>query len=230
MKRIGIALVGDFDENMHTHLALNESIDHCRAFLQFDLEAKWVPSQDSHAIFSGRDLYNALWIAPGSPYNNEDNVLEVIRYARENNIPLMGSCGGFQFMVIEYAKNKLGINNAGHEETNGCVNPVISMLSCSLKGREEEISIPEKESWLFNVLQTHTITAGYYCSYGVNPKFYKILNQHPFVFTAFSPTGEVRAFELRGHRFFKGTLFQPSLHSSPDRPNPLLLSFFNACV
>lgn len=230
MKRIGIALVGDFDKKMHTHLALNGSINHCRAHLQFELQADWIPTELSHELLSNPNPYDGIWVAPGSPYKNEDNVYRVIQYARENNIPIIGSCGGFQYMMLEYARNMLGIIDACHEETGATANPVISRLSCSLKGQEEQISIPDKDSWLFDVLKSHTIKARYYCSYGVNPIFYSILNRHPFIFAAFSPTGEVRAFELRGHRFFKGTLFQPSLDSSPDKPNPLILSYFNACA
>ena len=133
-------------------------------------------------------------------------------------------------MVLEYAKNRLGIIDAGHAESDHSLNPVISKLSCSLKGQEEQISIPDKESWFFDVFQSHTISARYYCSYGVNPTYYEILNKHPFVFSAFSSTDEVRAFELRGHRFFIGTLFQPSLDSTEEKPNPVVLRFFNSCV
>ena len=79
------------------------------------------------------------------------------------------------------------------------------------------------------VLQAETVVGKYYCSYGINPAFQESLNKLPLIFTAFSPTGEVRAFELTGHRFFKGTLFQPSLDSSAENPNPLIKSFFEAC-
>jgi CTP synthase (UTP-ammonia lyase) len=230
MKRIRIALVGDFDKNMHTHLALNESIEHCRPLLPFDLKAEWVSTEVCDQISSMPNLYDGIWIAPGSPYKNEGNVFEVIQYGREKKIPLFGTCGGFQFMVLEYARNELGIVDAGHAETGATFNPVISSLSCSLKGEEELVFIPDKASSLFNILKTHNIRAHYYCRYGVNLNYYEILNQHPFVFTAFSPTGEVRAFELRGHRFFIGTLFQPSLNSFPGKPNPVILSYFNACA
>jgi CTP synthase (UTP-ammonia lyase) len=50
------------------------------------------------------------------------------------------------------------------------------------------------------------------------------------MFTAFSASGEPRAFELRAHRFYNGTLFQPALDSTPENPNPLLVSFFNKCA
>ena len=230
MKRIRIALVGDFDEKVYTHAALNASIEHVRPRLSFDLQVAWVPTenlpQPSSALESN---FQGIWIAPGSPYKNDVGVYAVIQAARECNIPIIGNCGGFQYMLIEYARNVLNIRDAGHEESDPGVNNIISKLSCSLKGQQERVHIPDKTSWLYNVLMTDSIVGKYYCSYGVNPMYQEKLNQFPMVFTAFSPTGEIRAFELRNHQFFKGTLFQPSLDSSRENPNPLLESFLNVC-
>ncbi len=229
MKRITIALVGDFDEKIYTHVALNRSIEHCAHGLPYEVEARWIPTERIARTFSGPLNYSGLWIAPGSPYQNDAGVYEVIRKAREENFPIMGSCGGFQYMIIEYAKNVLKIKDAGHAENEPDAIPVVSKLSCSLKGQEELVSITDKSSWLYAVLQAETVVGKYYCSYGINPAFQESLNKLPLVFTAFSPTGEVRAFELKEHRFFKGTLFQPSLDSSAEYPNPLIKSFFEAC-
>jgi CTP synthase (UTP-ammonia lyase) len=124
----------------------------------------------------------------------------------------------------------LGLSDAIHEETSVGSIALISKLSCSLKGQEEQIVVQRKASWLYQVLQVENIVAKYYCSYGVNRSFYNLLNRDPLMFTAFSKDGEVRAFELRGHRFFNGTLFQPSLDSYVNRPNPLLLSFMKLCA
>jgi CTP synthase (UTP-ammonia lyase) len=230
MKRIKIALVGDFNEKIHTHRALNESINHCRPQLDFVLEAEWISTDQLSKITSSAHEYNGMWITPGSPYKNENGVFEVISHARKRDIPIMGSCGGFQYMILEYAKNVLGVRDAGHEESDSSESLIISRLSCSLKDKEEEVNIPDKESWLFHVLKTNNIVGTYYCSYGVNPQFQNKLDQFPLVFTGFSPMGEPRAFELKGHRFFKGTLFQPSLVSSFEQPNPLIVSFFKMCV
>jgi CTP synthase (UTP-ammonia lyase) len=180
-------------------------------------------------MFSGPIKYDGIWIVPGSPYKNDAGVYEVIRMAREEDIPIIGSCGGFQYMIIEYAKNVLNIEDAGHAESEPDAIPIISKLSCSLKGQEELVSITDKSSWLYAVLREETVVGKYYCSYGINPAFQESLNKLPLIFTAFSPTGEVRAFELKTHRFFKGTLFQPSLDSSEAYPNPLIKSFFEVC-
>ncbi|HZB13380.1 MAG TPA: hypothetical protein VE467_10145 [Chryseolinea sp.] len=229
MKRIRIALVGDFDEKISTLVRLNQSIAHCRHQVPFELNANWVSTDSVKKILRMPREHDGIWIVPGSPYKNDAGVYQVIQMARENDVPIMGSCGGFQYMILEYATNVLKIKDAGHEEINSKAVPVISKLSCSLKGQEELVLIPDKRSWLYKVLGMESITGKYYCSYGLNPAFQERLSLSPFVFTAFSPTGEVRAFELMTHRFFKGTLFQPSLDSSLENPNPLITSFFGAC-
>jgi CTP synthase (UTP-ammonia lyase) len=226
MKALRIAIIGDYTEGKHTHIALNAAIDHARAHLNFAIETPWI---DTTSITTVETLkqYDGLWIAPGSPYKNDGAVYNTIRWARENNIPIFGTCGGFQYMIVEYAQNMLGIRGAAHEESEpGASQLVISKLSCSLKGQQEEVIIRDKQSWLYKVLQKDTFTGYFNCNYGVNPAFAEQLQQGALAFTAFSLHGEVRALELKDHRFFKGTLFQPPLDSTPERPNALIMNFF----
>lgn len=230
MKRITIALVGDFDEKIHTHVALNESIDHCRTLVPFEVEVKWIPTVTIEILLSHLSNFHGVWIAPGSPYKNDHAVYQVISVAREMNIPIIGSCGGFQYMILEYAKNVLKISTAGHEESEPGSDYVISKLACSLKGLEEEIEIRDKSSWLYHCVKVDKLIGKFYCSYSLNPAYQHRLDRYPMIFTAFSPTGEVRAFELKGHRFFNGTLFQPTLDSSEKKPNPLIVNFFKVCA
>jgi CTP synthase (UTP-ammonia lyase) len=230
-KRIQIGLVGDFDEKMYTHVALNNSIAHCMPHLHFTLEAKWIPTGTITDNFLADHEFEGFWITPGSPYKNDEGVYHLIRWARENDFPLLGTCGGFQYMLVEYAKNVLKFSQAGHEETEPAKQHlVITRLSCSLQGKTEEILITDRESWLHHVLKRDKITAHYNCNYGLNPVYVKLLNQYPLVFTAFSAEQEPRAFELRAHKFYAGTLFQPPLDSTPEKPNPLVLSFLNKCA
>jgi CTP synthase (UTP-ammonia lyase) len=229
-KRIQIGLIGDFSDAISTHVALNEAIGHCKPHVHFTLETPWIPTVSVTNSFLAQHTFEGFWIVPGSPYQNDEGVYALIRWARENNFPLLGTCGGFQYMLVEYARNVLGITKADHEETAAAAEQlIISKLSCSLKGQEEEIVITDPNSWLHEVLGVKQLTGKFYCSYGVNPRYQTILNQYPLIFTAFSTEREPRAFELKTHRFFKGTLFQPSLDSSSDKPNPLMISFFNHC-
>lgn len=229
MKPLRIAIIGDFTAGKHTHLALNEAVKHCQRHVEFPVETTWMGTETIPEPSSLPDYIDALWIAPGSPYKNDEAVYQVIRWARENNFPLLGTCGGFQYMVVEYAKNVIGIAEAGHEESEpDATQLVITKLSCSLKGQQEEVIITDKDSWLYAVLKKDVITGFFNCNYGVSPAYTQQLQQDPFAFTAFSRSGDVRGFEVKGHRFYKGTLFQPPLDSSPEKPNALIMDFFRS--
>jgi CTP synthase (UTP-ammonia lyase) len=229
MKPLRIAIIGDYTDSKHTHRALNDAIEHCRGHLNFPFEATWIATDVTPEPASLPKYTDGIWIAPGSPYKNDEAVYRIIQWARENNFPIFGTCGGFQYMVVEYAKNILGIQNAGHEESEpDAPQLVISKLSCSLKGQQEEVIITDKESWLYTILKSDVITGFFNCNYGVNAAYRDKLQQPPFVFTAFSRDGEVRGLELKGHRFFKGTLFQPPLDSSLEKPNALIMDFFRS--
>lgn len=225
-----IAILGDFNPIYQTHHALNESIfqvnNHLGRFVQCD----WISTDvfDTKVVF-GKGLYSSLWIAPGSPYKDFNNVLDVIRYARMNNIPTLGNCGGFQHMVIEFARNVCGIADADHEETTtDAADLVIYKLACSLAGLEENLTITDKQSILYSILNKDNLTARYFCSYGLNAKYRDVLEKNGLTFTTRSDEGAVRSFELKSHPFFVGTLFQPALVSSEHEPNPILVEFFRS--
>lgn len=76
--------------------------------------------------------FDAIWVVPGSPYRYDDGAFMAIRHARENDVPFLGSCGGFQYAIIEYARNVMGWHDAGHAETDSGGRLVIAPLSCSL--------------------------------------------------------------------------------------------------
>src|SRR5262249_29243234 len=152
---------------------------------------------------------NAIWIAPGSPYKNMDAALAAIRYARENQVPLLGTCGGFQHIVIECARNVMGFTDAEHAETNPYASVLfISRLECSLVGRTMTIRLVPG-SLLVQAYGRPTTEEGYYCNFGVNPAFVEVLRTGPLRIAASDAEGEIRAVELPGHPFFVGILFIP---------------------
>ena len=168
-KRIRIGLVGDFDEKIDTLVKLNEAIAHCRSQLNFSLEAVWVPTETIDNFFLEQHTFQGFWVTPGSPYKKDDGVYELIRWSRENNFPILGTCGGFQYMVVEYARNVLGFSSGGHQESEPLAEQLlVSKLSCSLRGQQEEIAISDPQSWLYKVLKTNKIIGHFNCSYGVN--------------------------------------------------------------
>jgi len=134
-------------------------------------------------------------------------------------------------MVIEFARNVCGITLADHEETNpGSPDLLIAKLSCSLVEQQEELTICNKDSLLFDIVQQEQLTGKYFCSYGLNSSYSDQLKTNGLKITALSSNGEVRAFEIAGHPFFVGTLFQPALTSTIEEPNPIITAFLKQCI
>lgn len=221
-----IAILGDFNPAYSTHHALNDSIRQLKNLFQEETQFDWISSDTMNFKAAFHNMYCGLWIAPGSPYKDMDNVLNTITYTRENNIPTFGNCGGFQHMIIEFARKVCGITNAGHEETDpNSSDLLISKLSCSLVEQEEELKIIDTNSILFDTIKEESLLGRYFCSYGINSKYINTLELNGLKLTAMSEDGQVRAFEINSHPFFVGTLFQPALTSTFDEPNPLIVKF-----
>lgn len=153
-----------------------------------------------------------------------------IRYARENNIPCFGTCGGFQHIVIEYARNVLGFKDAQHAEYDPYSSKLfISQLACSLAGRELQLSfVPGSQvAAIYGCLSA---TEHYYCNFGVNPDCIRELKQGPLSISGADIEDEVRVIEYPGHPFYIGTLFVPQTRSKPETPHPLVTAFLGAVV
>jgi len=79
------------------------------------------------------EAFAGFWCVPGSPYRDMDGALRTIRFARETRCPFLGTCGGFQHAVIEYARSVLGLTDADHMESNPDAElPLIIALACRL--------------------------------------------------------------------------------------------------
>lgn len=226
---MALAIIGDFSPNTKSHIATNCAIEHSAKYLGVSLDFKWIPtdtiSRDFNKIINE---YDSFWIAPGGNYNDAKAVLDIIKYSRINNKPTIGTCSGFQQMVIEHARNVLGIKNAAHAEYNPIApNLVITPLNCNIKGRPLKIAIAEN-SMSFQYYGTKEISESYYCSFGINPQFQNEINNAGFRIVGSDRTKEARILELKNHMFFIATLFVPQVNSSFEAPNKLITSFIKA--
>ena len=137
-------------------------------------------------------------------------VLSIIEFARENNVPLLGTCGGFQYIIMEYARNKMMLENAGHEERDPHSNQlIISKLSCSLVGQKGEVII-KKSSRIFEIYQEENVIEQFRCNYGLSPEYEKQIHEAGLRIVGTDSMGNPRIIELPEHKFI-GTLFVPQL-------------------
>jgi len=227
---MNIAIIGDYNIHTRSHAATDAALSHSADWLGLSINYDWIPTNNIHTNFDEIvNKYNSFWIAPGGPFNNMNAVIDIIKYARENNKPTIGTCGGFQLMVIEYARNVLHIKNAEHAEYNpDTITPVISPLTCNIKGSPLEINLIDDDLLVSKIYKSKTIVENYYCSYGINSDFQKIINDSGFCIVGTDETREARILELKDHPFYIATLFVPQVNSSKESPNQLITAFLKA--
>jgi CTP synthase (UTP-ammonia lyase) len=230
MNQVKVAIVADFDPANRSHAVTNEAIQHSAIALGLDVEHCWIWTDELRGSDVGDRLreFGGVWIGPASPYKSMEGALQAIRIAREGKVPLLGTCGGFQHIILEYARNVLGIPEADHEETTpGASQLFISRLACSLVDRTMTITL-QPDSLLARLYGRTTVREEYHCNYGVNPKQINILRSGSLHIVASDNEGEVRAVELPDHPFFAGTLFLPQHLSTSAAPHPVISGFLQA--
>jgi len=215
-----IALVGDYNHDVVAHQAIPLAIDDAAAVLEITADYDWLATSE---IKSRDDLvgYDAIWVVPASPYKNPEGAFIAIQYARENAIPFLGTCGGFQHAIIEYARNVMGVGDAAHQETDSAGRMVIVPLSCSLVEQEAEVEL-RPNTLIARAYGREKISEGYHCNYGISPDFAAELEKSDMRVTAWDEDGEIRAVELSNHPFFVATLFQHERNALAGRPVPLV--------
>ncbi|MBE9032678.1 CTP synthase [filamentous cyanobacterium LEGE 11480] len=218
-----IALIGEYNPDFPPHVATDRAIADANASRNTDIQGIWVSTAAIDATLF--QTFDAIWVAPGSPYKNLDNTLWAIRYAREHKIPCFGTCGGFQHMILEYARNVLGFEAAQHAEYDPYASDLfIAQLDCSLVGRELELEfIPGSQ--IAAIYGQTTAIEQYYCNFGVNPDYVTPLQSGELNVTGSDAEGEIRVIELPNHPFFIGTLFVPQARSTPENPHPIVTAF-----
>ncbi|OGI70458.1 MAG: hypothetical protein A2W18_10330 [Candidatus Muproteobacteria bacterium RBG_16_60_9] len=226
-KKVTIGLVGDYDESVVAHRAIPLAIGRAAIELRVDAAFEWVPTAEIIAV-ARISSFDGLWCVPGSPYRNTDGALCAIRYARENAVPFLGTCGGFQHVIVEYARNVLGWADADHAETApGAARAVITPLACALVEVTGALRL-FSGTRIASAYGVERISEGYQCRFGLNPAFQSALVAGPLRASADDETSEVRAVELDEHPFFIATLFQPERAALADKPVPLATAFLRA--
>lgn len=223
-----LALVGDYRASAVAHQAIPLAIERAAASLNISVNANWVPTDAADAQTTIQQS-EAVWLVPGSPYNNDDTAFTTIRWAREQGIPFLGSCGGFQYAVIEYARNVLGWQDASHAETDRQGRMVIAPLSCSLVEQRGEVTFVAG-SRIATAYGALSSDEGYHCNFGVNPAFNKALAGHNLHISSWDRAGEMRGIELNDHPFFVATLFQSERAALQDKDSPLVIAWMQAAL
>jgi CTP synthase (UTP-ammonia lyase) len=228
-RTLRVALVGDFNPSVVAHRAIPMALNLASRQHGVEVQPVWAHTSSIFRVVDTQFAsFDGIWCVPASPYANTLGALAAIRYARETGRPFLGTCGGFQHALLEYARDVCGMAEAAHAETDpGAPLPLISPLACSVVERSDEIVLAEGGQ--FRRAYGHAeITEGYHCSYGLNREYESRIFRDGLRATAHDRNGEVRGVELVGHPFFVAALFQPERRALTGEVPPLAAAFVAA--
>jgi CTP synthase (UTP-ammonia lyase) len=230
VRRINVAVIGEFDESFAPHAATNAAIGHSAAALGVDAAVSWLDTRALERDLGPVTHADALWCAPGSPYRSLTGALAALRFGRENAVPTLGTCGGCQHIILEYARNVLGFKDAAHAEYDPYASRLfVTALACSLAGKTMGVNVVPG-SVAGRCYGTGRVQETYYCNFGLNPEQRGALEAGGLCITGVDDDDEPRIFELPGHPCYVATLFVPQTRSSAEEPHPLVTALLSAAT
>jgi CTP synthase (UTP-ammonia lyase) len=228
---IQIALIGDFNPEVTAHRAIPAALQLAAAESGTEATWNWLSTVslvgDLAKVLSS---YQAMWCVPATPYQNTTGALAAIRYARMSGLPYLGTCGGFQHALLEYAASCWGLDAPAHAESDPqAADPLIAPLSCPLVEVTAKLHFVAGTR-LARAYGVESAEEAYHCSYGLNPVYEERLRNDPLRVAARDEAGGVRSVELTGYPFFVATLFQPERVALRGQVPPIVRAFLAAAA
>lgn len=246
---VTVALVGKYIDLPDAYLSVTEALRAGGFANNSRVHIKWVASDDcADEVGAAKALgdVDAVCVPGGFGVRGIEGKLGALKYARENKIPTLGLCLGLQCMVIEYARNIVGLKDANSAEFDDkTTNPVIATMADQhdVVSGERDMGGTMRLGLYPAKLKTGSIAARVYGSdhaeerhrhrYEVNNKYREPLENAGLVFSGTSPDGNlVEYVELPAdvHPYYIATQAHPELKSRPTRANPLFTGLIEAAL
>jgi len=242
METVWIAIVGKYTNLHDSYLSHIEALNHAGAELGTKVKIAWIEAEDLQNQGAEKLLaqMDGILIPGGFGERGSEGKISSAQFARENNIPFLGICFGFQLAVVEFCRNVLGYKDANSTELNhNTKHPVIDILPeqkaiHNLGGtmRLGAHTIIIKERTLAHKLYgTKEVRERHRHRYEVNPDFIQQIEQAGMLFSGHAPDGvRMEIMEIPNLRFHMGSQFHPEFKSRPMRPAPLFYGFVRAAL
>ncbi|MBU2159177.1 CTP synthase [Patescibacteria group bacterium] len=249
-KQVKIGIVGKYFDTgdfvlSDAYLSVIEALKFSAAEVGVKAEIEWVNAKDFE---NGEDVeklsvYDGILVPGGFGQTGIEGKIQAIRYARENKIPYFGLCYGMQLLVIEYARNVLGLEGAITAE----IDPDGKHLIVDVMPEQKDLIKDGKFGGTMRLgtypakLTKGTVAEEAYGAsevqerhrhrYEINPEYVEQIREAGLVFSGTSPNGvlmEIAELPKSEHPFFLGTQFHPELKARPLAPHPLFSAFLRA--
>jgi CTP synthase len=239
---LSIAVVGKYVELPDAYLSVKEALIHAGVHHNVAVDINWIQSEtlehaDVDAILDG---FDGIVVPGGFGERGLEGKILAARYAREHNVPYLGLCLGLQMMVIEFARNVMGWEDAHTSEVAPeTSHPVISLLSeqegvedlggtMRLGGYPCRLRPGTRAARAYGV---ELVSERHRHRYEFNNAYREQMESCGLIASGTSPDGNlVEIGELRDHPFMVGSQFHPELRSRPTTPHPLFRGFVGAAL
>jgi CTP synthase len=242
-ERVRIAVVGKYTDLVDSYKSVHEALIHGGIANDVGVDIRWLSSD----LFTSREkagevlgTHDGLLIPGGFGVRGVEGMVEAIRFARESGLPFFGICLGMQTAVIEFARNRCGLDDSHSSEFSPeCANPVISLMESQqhvtdMGGTMRLGAYPARlrpgslTAEMYGVLE---ISERHRHRYEFSNAYRDTFTEHGMRLSGLSPDGSlVEIIELPDHPWFVGCQFHPELRSRPTRPHPLFAGFVAASV
>jgi CTP synthase len=242
VKPVRIGIIGKYVDLPDAYLSVVESLRHAGFHHGAKVEIEWVQAASVPDIIArdGLRSFDGLVIPGGFGERGVEGKIAAARYAREHDLPLLGLCLGLQVMVIEVARNLVGLEDANSREfAPATAHPVIDLMDDQAdvvdKGGTMRLGSYSARlqpgSQVAKAYGSEVVSERHRHRYEVNGRYRARLEQAGLVCSGISPDGRLVEFiELPGHPFWVGTQAHPEFKSRPDQPHPLFRELVGAAL
>jgi len=237
-KYVTIGIVGKYVNLKDSYISHEHTFMHVTGKTGIGVRLKWIDSDNEEMEEQLLKDVDGILIPGGFGPRGTEGKMRAIKYARENKVPLLGICLGFQLSVVEFARNVIGLKDANSTEFNPDTKfPVIDLLPEQVGLKEMggtmrlgDLKIKVKRGTkAFDLYGKEEIFERHRHRYEVNPTFIEKIEKGGMIFSATDESGiRMEILELRDHPFFMGSQFHAEFRSRPERPSVLHEALINA--
>ncbi len=241
-EKVVIKLVGKYAELPDAYKSINESLSQAAIYhnrvLEFEaIQSENITPENVEELLDGAD---GIVVAPGFGQRGVEGKFTTVTYARENDIPTFGIGLGMQCMIVEYARNVLGLKDANSIEMDSktpynVVDLMDNQKNITSMGASMRLGTYDcclvKDSITYNAYGKEFIQERHRHRYEFNNKFKAQFEEKGMLFAGTNPYSDLaEVIEVPALKWFVGTSFHPEYNSTVISPNPLFMSFMSAII
>ena len=232
---IKIAMVGKYVTLADSYVSVNHALKHAGASIGRSIEIDWIDSETLNGNINMLEKYGGVLVPGGFGTRGSEGIINTANFARENNIPYLGICFGFQLAAVSFARNVCELSNANSTEIDDKTEyPIIDLLpeqnevsdmGGSLRLGANKINI-EKQTNAHQIYQCESISKRHRHRYEFNTNYLENFSKKGMIFSGESDGGRrMEILEIPSHKFFVGVQYHPEFDSRPGFPEEVFKAF-----